>query len=61
MLEWVKERNIIVCLGMGIGKMFISVMFIKEFVYEVRGIYKKGGKRIFFFVNIGKRILFMFE
>lgn len=61
LLERAKERNTIVCLGTGTGKTFISVMLIKELAHEVRGTYKKGGKRTFFLVNTGKRILFMFE
>lgn len=61
LLERAKERNTIVCLGTGTGKTFISVMLIKELAHEVRGTYKKGGKRTFFLVNTGKRLLFMFE
>ena len=59
LLERAKERNTIVCLGTGTGKTFISVMLIKELAHEVRGTYKKGGKRTFFLVNTGKRLLFM--
>jgi len=61
LLERAKEKNTIVCLGTGTGKTFISVMLIKELAHEVRGTYKKGGKRTFFLVNTGKRLLFMFE
>ena len=61
LLERAKERNTIVCLGTGTGKTFISVMLIKELAHEVRGTYKNGGKRTFFLVNTGKRLLFMFE
>lgn len=61
LLERAKERNTIVCLGTGTGKTFISVMLIKEHAHEVRGTYKKGGKRTFFLVNTGTRLLFMFE
>jgi len=61
LLERAKERNTIVCLGTGTGKTFISVMLIKELAHEVRGTYKKGGKRTFFLVNTGTRLLFMFE
>ena len=60
-LERAKERNTIVCLGTGTGKTFISIMLIKELAHQVRGTYKKGGKRTFFLVNTGKRLLFMFE
>lgn len=61
LLERAMARNTIVCLGTGTGKTFISVMLIKELAHEVRGTYKKGGKRTFFLVNTGKRLLFMFE
>ena len=61
LLERAKKRNTIVCLGTGTGKTFISVMLIKELAHEVRGTYKKGGKRTFFLVNTGKRLLFMFD
>lgn len=61
LLERAKERNTIVCLGTGTGKTFISVMLIKELAHEVRETYKKGGKRTFFLVNTGTRLLFMFE
>ena len=61
LLERAKEKNTIVCLGTGTGKTFISVMLIKELAHEVRGTYKKGGKRTFFLVNTGKTLLFMFE
>ena len=57
LLERAKERNTIVCLGTGTGKTFISVMLIKELAHEVRGTYKNGGKRTFFLVNTGKRLL----
>lgn len=61
LLERAKQRNTIVCLGTGTGKTFISVMLIKELAHEVRGTYKKGGKRTFFLVNTGTKVLFMFE
>lgn len=61
LLERAKERNTIVCLGTGTGKTFISVMLIKELAHEVRATYKEGGKRTFFLVNTGTRLLFMFE
>ena len=61
LLERAKERNIVVCLGTGTGKTFISIMLIKELAHQVRGTYKKGGKRTFFLVNTGKRPLFIFE
>ena len=53
LLERAMERNTIVCLGTGTGKTFISVMLIKELAHQVRGTYKKGGKRTFFLVNTG--------
>ena len=61
LLERAKERNTIVCLGTGTGKTFISVMLIKELGHEVRGTYKKEGKRTFFLVNTGERLLFSVE
>ena len=54
LLERAKERNIIICLGTGTGKTFISVMLIKELAHEVRSSYNNGGKRTFFLVNTGK-------
>nr|AGW15597.1 dicer 1 [Nematostella vectensis] len=45
------EKNIIVCLGTGTGKTFISVMLIKELSFQVRKSRKEGGKRTFFLVN----------
>ena len=45
-------RNIIVCLGTGTGKTFISVLLIKELSHQIRS----GGKRTFFLVNTGKQV-----
>ena len=53
LLEMALERNIIVCLGTGTGKTFISVMLIKELSHQIREIYEDGGKRTFFLVNTG--------
>ena len=56
LLERALERNIIVCLGTGTGKTFISVMLIKELSHQIRETYKNGGKRTFFLVNTGKKV-----
>lgn len=48
------ERNIVVCLGTGTGKTFISVLLIKELSHQIRKDYEDGGKRTFFLVNTGK-------
>lgn len=48
------QRNIIVCLGTGTGKTFISVLLIKELAYQIRKEFRHGGKRTFFLVNTGK-------
>ena len=61
LLERAKIRNTIVCLGTGTGKTFISVMLIKEQAHQIRESYKNGGKRTFFLVNTGSRLLFMFQ
>jgi len=47
-------RNIIVCLGTGTGKTFISVLLIKELSYQIRKDYESGGQRTFFLVTTGK-------
>ena len=59
LLERAKKRNTIVCLGTGTGKTFISVMLIKELAHKIRETYKKGGKRTFFLVNTGTKLLSM--
>lgn len=59
LLERAKERNTIVCLGTGTGKTFISIMLIKELAHQVRGTYKKGGKRTFFLVNTGTTFVYV--
>jgi superfamily II DNA or RNA helicase len=48
------EKNIVVCLGTGTGKTFISVLLIKELSHQIRKNYEDGGKRTFFLVNTGK-------
>ena len=48
------KRNIIVCLGTGTGKTFISVMLIKELAHQIRRSFENGGRRTFFLVNTGK-------
>nr|AWH61386.1 putative dicerB [Actinia equina] len=45
------EKNIVVCLGTGTGKTFISVLLIKELSHQIMKDYEDGGKRTFFLVN----------
>ena len=59
LLERAKKSNTIVCLGTGTGKTFISVMLIKELAHQVRESYNDGGKRTFFLVRTGSRLLFI--
>ena len=47
------KRNVIVCLGTGTGKTFISVMLIKQLAHEIRGELQDGGQRTFFLVTTG--------
>ena len=47
------KQNVIVCLGTGTGKTFISVMLIKELAHQIRGKLQDGGKRTFFLVTTG--------
>ena len=56
LLKKALERNIIVCLGTGTGKTFISVMLIKELAHQVRNEFRnpRNGRRTFFLVNTGK-------
>lgn len=55
LLHKAMERNIIVCLGTGTGKTFISVLMIKELSHQIRkGFKQHGGKRTFFLVNTGR-------
>ena len=54
LLEKALQKNVIVCLGTGTGKTFISVMLIKELAYQIRERFENGGKRTFFLVNSGK-------
>lgn len=58
LLKKALERNIIVCLGTGTGKTFISVMLIKELAHQVRNEFRNphNGRRTFFLVNTGKEI-----
>ena len=56
MLEAAKEKNIIVCLGTGTGKTFISIKLI-EHLAQVNHIvrpFSEGAKRTFFLVTSGK-------
>ena len=57
LLERALKRNTIVCLGTGTGKTFISVMLIKELSHQIRETFNNGGKRTFFLVNTGKKVL----
>jgi endoribonuclease Dicer len=56
LFESAKKQNIIVCLGTGTGKTFISIKLIEHLAQE-NGILKpfsQGGKRTFFLVNSGE-------
>ena len=55
-LEQALKKNVIVCLGTGTGKTFISVMLIKEKADEIRGTLQNDGKRTFFLVSTGRLI-----
>uniref|UniRef100_A0A1B6LS93 Uncharacterized protein n=1 Tax=Graphocephala atropunctata TaxID=36148 RepID=A0A1B6LS93_9HEMI len=48
LLAAAKERNIIVCLGNGPNKVFISLKLIQELASEVRRPYQSGGKKTLF-------------
>jgi endoribonuclease Dicer len=56
MLEAAKEKNIIVCLGTGTGKTFISIKFIKHLarVDDIIRPFSQGAKRTIFLVNTGE-------
>eukprot|EP00794_Sanderia_malayensis_P019899 gene19899-21843_t len=45
------RRNVIVCLGTGTGKTFISIMLIKELSTQIEGKLNDGGRRTFFLAN----------
>mgnify|MGYP002803811972 CR=1 FL=1 len=53
MLEAAKERNIIVCLGTGTGKTFISIKLIEHLAQldDIRQPFSEGVKRTIFLVN----------
>ena len=57
LLESAKKQNIIVCLGTGTGKTFISIKLI-EYLAREHDIFSKkfseGAKRTFFLVNSGE-------
>ena len=56
LLEAAKKQNIIVCLGTGTGKTFISIKFI-EYLAQKDDIcrpFSEGAKRTFFLVNSGE-------
>ena len=58
LLEAAKKRNIIVCLGTGTGKTFISIKFI-EYLAQKDDIcrpFSEGAKRTFFLVNSGEQL-----
>ena len=56
LLEKALKRNVIVCLGTGTGKTFISVMLIKELSHQIQDEFERGGKRTFFLVNNGRSV-----
>eukprot|EP00795_Rhopilema_esculentum_P002763 gene2763-983_t len=45
------RQNVVVCLGTGTGKTFISVLLIKELAHQIKGKLSEGGKRTFFLVT----------
>nr|UXX21448.1 endoribonuclease dicer [Calyptrophora lyra] len=53
LLESAKEKNIIVCLGTGTGKTFISIKLIEHLAErdDIRQSFLEGAKRTFFLVN----------
>lgn len=56
LLEAAKKQNIIVCLGTGTGKTFISIKLI-EYLAQKDDIirpFSQGAKRTFFLVNSGE-------
>jgi superfamily II DNA or RNA helicase len=59
MLEAAKKENIIVCLGTGTGKTFISIKLIAYLaqVDDIRQPFSEGAKRTIFLVNTGEFIL----
>ena len=56
LLEAAKKQNIIVCLGTGTGKTFISVKFIEYLARkdDTMRPFSEGAKRTFFLVDSGK-------
>ena len=52
--EKARKENVIVCLGTGTGKTFISVMLIKDLAHQIKGTLQGGGKRTFFLVTTGR-------
>ena len=56
LLEAAKKENIIVCLGTGTGKTFISIKLIEHLAREndILRPFSEGGKRTFFLVNSGE-------
>jgi len=57
LLQKAMERHIIVCLGPGTGKTFISVLLIKELAHQIKQDFVNGGKRTFFLVNTGMYLI----
>ncbi|XP_069696429.1 endoribonuclease Dcr-1 [Periplaneta americana] len=51
LLDAAKERNIIVCLGTGSGKIFIATKLIQELANAIRRPFHHGGKRTFYLVD----------
>jgi superfamily II DNA or RNA helicase len=56
LLEAAKKQNIIVCLGTGTGKTFISIKLIEHLAREndILRPFSHGAKRTFFLVNSGE-------
>ncbi|XP_016046281.1 endoribonuclease Dicer isoform X1 [Erinaceus europaeus] len=56
LLEAALDRNTIVCLNTGSGKMFIAVLLTKELSYQIRGDFNSDGKRTVFLVNSANQV-----
>nr|AUZ94233.1 dicer-1 [Recilia dorsalis] len=56
LLAAAKERNIIVCLGNGPNKVFISLKLIQELANDIRRPYKSGGKRTLLVTNTASSV-----
>ncbi|MBN3294911.1 DICER Endoribonuclease, partial [Amia calva] len=57
LLEAALEHNTIVCLNTGSGKTFIAVLLTKELSHQIRGDFRKNGKRTVFLVNTASYVV----